>query len=55
MDNSGGETSAINVATLIARNPAAIGASRNISRFRDGRMVEHWALLDEASIIRQLK
>ena len=26
----------------------------NISRFRDGRMVEHWALLDEASMLRQL-
>jgi hypothetical protein len=26
----------------------------NISRFREGRMVEHWALLDEASMIRQL-
>jgi steroid delta-isomerase-like uncharacterized protein len=26
----------------------------NISRFREGKMVEHWALLDEASMIRQL-
>jgi steroid delta-isomerase-like uncharacterized protein len=26
----------------------------NISRFRDGKMVEHWALLDEASMLRQL-
>src|SRR5258707_259184 len=26
----------------------------NISRFRDGLMVEHWALLDEASMMRQL-
>src|SRR6266446_2059552 len=26
----------------------------NLSRFRDGLMVEHWALLDEASMMRQL-
>ena len=26
----------------------------NISRFRDGLMVEHWAVLDEASMMRQL-
>jgi predicted ester cyclase len=26
----------------------------NISRFRDGKMVEHWAVLDEASMLRQL-
>jgi predicted ester cyclase len=26
----------------------------NISKFRDGRMVEHWALLDEPAMIRQL-
>jgi predicted ester cyclase len=26
----------------------------NIPRFRDGLMVEHWALLDEASMMRQL-
>src|SRR5713101_6031846 len=26
----------------------------NISRFREGKMVEHWALLDEASMLRQL-
>ena len=26
----------------------------NISRFRDGKMIEHWAVLDEATMIRQL-
>ena|ERR1700737_2340789 len=26
----------------------------NLSRFRDGLMVEHWAVLDEASMMRQL-
>lgn len=26
----------------------------NFSRFRDGKMVEHWAVMDEATLLRQL-